>query len=108
MHTACHALHMVDVVHASTMIYNFYKSEIEKFKVEFYYQIGVPPYHTVDVDTLEKAWYELDQDLNAELDNIGVYYNEGKTIFIRVYKNAKVDVYAAENYKNKGIPINGI
>lgn len=62
-----------------------------KFRMEVLYHINGKFEHPKE----STKWQDVDAYLldyyNQELDNIGVYYNSGDFIYVRIFKEAKVD-----------------
>lgn len=68
-----------------------------QFRMEVLYNIKAAFQHPKE----SSDWKEVENYLldyyNEELDNIGVYYNSGDFIYIRIFKEAKVDHGAFKN-----------
>ncbi len=54
-------------------------------------------YFDIDAKTsVDDVMQYVNNNMNEELDNVGIYFNDGRKIFVRIFKNAKVD---SESYK---------
>lgn len=103
MLTTCHAQNKDDVIAATSMIHNYYKNS--HFVVELWANIVDGAYHVEEVDTIEKTWALVDTHLSEIHDNVGIYFNSGNKIFVKIYKHAR---HNHEAYRDAGpIPLDG-
>jgi len=78
------------------MIYSHFKSEIEYFEVDEMKNAREGFYRMEGRDSIEDVMADLNLNMNDDTDNVGVYFNQGKKLFIRLFKNAKFD---ADSYR---------
>lgn len=79
------------VARSSKMIWNEFRTELDFVELSYMRNIKEGYYNITPYESLDTALANL--DMNPE-DNVGVYYNEGRKIYIRVFRNAKNDAEA--------------
>lgn len=80
-----------NVVSSVNMLINHFQQQIKFLEVSVMNNINEDFNHVAAFETATGALEEVDNYLDMVYDNIGVYYNDGEKIYIRIYKNAKVD-----------------
>lgn len=83
-----------DALSSVTMLISHFQQRIKFLEVSVMTNINEDFSHVAAFETKAGAFEEVDNYLNMEYDNIGVYYNDGEKIYIRIYKNAKVDPHS--------------
>jgi hypothetical protein len=87
------------------MLTTHFDPAITKYQVDFMRNIRVG-YHRSEVfDNKDAALTVVENDMSQEFDNVGVYYNSGETIFIRIFQYAKVDKDAYDDFSKKEEPV---
>jgi hypothetical protein len=96
----CFAQTQADVTSAMSMIHYFHSAKVKQFRIELWKDIreGFYDYYTHFI--YDDARKEIDQQADYSFDNVGVYYNDGETIFVKIYKNAKSD-FAAYRHEDE-------
>lgn len=82
---------MPDAEKAVIMVYNGIKDEIDFIQVDYVRIATEGPYHAEPFTSLNEALDRLHEKVDIETDNIGVYFNSGKKLFVRVFEKAKID-----------------
>jgi hypothetical protein len=90
----CFAQNRDNVASAINMIHFFNLAKIKQFRIELWKDVRDGFYDMHIHFTMTEALREIDQQSNYNYDNVGVYYNDGEAIFIKIYKNAKHDFAA--------------
>lgn len=85
-----------NVISSVKMLTNHFRQHVKFLEVSVMNNINEDFNHVAAFETVDGALEEVDNYLDMVYDNIGVYYNDGEKIYIRIYKNAKVD---AQSYK---------
>lgn len=83
-----------NVVSSVKMLMNHFQHHIKFLEVSLMTNINEDFQHVAAFETMDAAFEEVDNSLDVAYDNIGVYYNDGEKIYIRIYKNAKVNPQA--------------
>lgn len=71
----------------------------KKFRLELMQNIKSDFFNAKETTDLSEVNDYINNNLNEELDNVGVYYNSGDYIYIRIFKEAKVNTAAYKGNK---------
>ena len=79
-----------ETIRAVNILYNSLKTEVMFFEFSVSEYTSPSDYcYLAPKESVGEVEDALDAHCDDSLDNIGVYYNDGQKIFIRVFKNAK-------------------
>ncbi len=66
----------------------------KKFRMELMYTVQTGYKNPKESESVADVYQYLIDNFKEELDNVGVYYNSGDFLYIRIFKDAKVNVDA--------------
>lgn len=81
---------MPDAIKAVTFTYNGVKDDIQFIEMSYVKNAIQGQYHAEPFESLSDALDRLNEVVNIEEDNVGVYFNSGTKLIVRVFQGAKI------------------
>ena len=81
---------MSDADKAIIFMYNGLKNDIQFIELSYVKNAMAGQYHAEPFETASEVLDRLEEVVDIETDNIGIYYNSGTKLIVRVFQGAKI------------------